>query len=202
MLIVLWVFAVFGVLLALFVGYRAGRISCADQCMNQGGFTVSGIEYSCIDLYKKDDPSMGLPDVLLPPDNGAFAADTLEKLKFLKPVDRQKLTTTADLTESPVQAKPSLNGRRSPFFAEDKHHDCAQCYRDAKTTPRSMICCTRCGNKRCPKADNHRYACTRSNEPDQTGIFDQAPSQLRINGDYLADSTRPDQDVIHNIYSK
>lgn len=28
-----------------------------------------------------------------------------------------------------------------------------------------MIVCPICGNKRCPKADNHRNACTGSNEP-------------------------------------
>lgn len=32
-----------------------------------------------------------------------------------------------------------------------------------------MIVCEHCGNKRCPHATNHRYACTRSNEPGQPG---------------------------------
>lgn len=34
---------------------------------------------------------------------------------------------------------------------------------------RTMIVCSICGNKRCPKANNHDFACTGSNEPGQPG---------------------------------
>lgn len=32
-----------------------------------------------------------------------------------------------------------------------------------------MVLCPDCGNKRCPKANDHRNACTGSNEPGQLG---------------------------------
>lgn len=32
-----------------------------------------------------------------------------------------------------------------------------------------MIVCEKCGNKRCPHAQNHEYSCTNSNEPGQVG---------------------------------
>lgn len=32
-----------------------------------------------------------------------------------------------------------------------------------------MILCPTCGNKRCPKASDHRLDCTGSNEPGQAG---------------------------------
>lgn len=32
-----------------------------------------------------------------------------------------------------------------------------------------MIVCPKCGNKRCPKATDHRNECTGSNEPGQKG---------------------------------
>lgn len=32
-----------------------------------------------------------------------------------------------------------------------------------------MILCIQCGNKRCPKASDHRLDCTGSNEPGQEG---------------------------------
>jgi len=32
-----------------------------------------------------------------------------------------------------------------------------------------MIVCSSCGNKRCPHANDHRHACTNSNEPGQAG---------------------------------
>lgn len=45
------------------------------------------------------------------------------------------------------------------------------CYLCATPTQRSsiFIVCPTCGNKRCPKATNHRLACTNSNEPEQEG---------------------------------
>lgn len=35
--------------------------------------------------------------------------------------------------------------------------------------PMGMVVCPTCGNKRCPKASDHRLACTASNEPGQKG---------------------------------
>lgn len=32
-----------------------------------------------------------------------------------------------------------------------------------------MILCQKCGNKRCPHANDHQNACTNSNEPGQPG---------------------------------
>jgi len=32
-----------------------------------------------------------------------------------------------------------------------------------------MIVCPECGNKRCPHASDHRFACTKSNQPGQAG---------------------------------
>lgn len=32
-----------------------------------------------------------------------------------------------------------------------------------------MILCPKCGNKRCPKASDHRLECTGSNKPGQPG---------------------------------
>ncbi|MDP4546507.1 hypothetical protein [Marinobacter sp. MDS2] len=33
----------------------------------------------------------------------------------------------------------------------------------------TMVVCSECGNKRCPKATDHRHTCTGSNEPGQVG---------------------------------
>jgi hypothetical protein len=44
--------------------------------------------------------------------------------------------------------------------------------RDASGLPieaTRMILCRECGNKRCPHASDHNFACTRSNEPGQAG---------------------------------
>lgn len=38
---------------------------------------------------------------------------------------------------------------------------------------RTFIVCATCGNKRCPKASDHEFACTNSNEPGQPGSIYQ-----------------------------
>lgn len=40
-----------------------------------------------------------------------------------------------------------------------------------------MIVCGTCGNKRCPKATDHNYQCTDSNEPGQPGSRYTADNQ-------------------------
>ena len=45
-------------------------------------------------------------------------------------------------------------------------------------TMQRMIVCPDCGNKRCPKASNHRYECTNSNEPNQRGSIYTNPAKL------------------------
>lgn len=57
----------------------------------------------------------------------------------------------------------------------DAEYDCIKCFMAVqaanpdKTVFRRMICCGTCGNKRCPKATDHRLGCTGSNEPGQSG---------------------------------
>ena len=45
------------------------------------------------------------------------------------------------------------------------------CVKDYDGEPlfQPMIVCLCCGNKRCPKATDHRLACTQSNDPGQPG---------------------------------
>lgn len=50
---------------------------------------------------------------------------------------------------------------RSPYFPD----------MNLKLNAMQMILCDECGNKRCPKAENHRYKCTGSNEPGQIGVL-------------------------------
>jgi len=66
------------------------------------------------------------------------------------------------------------------FTTEDRINadncgNCHMCLKD-KTDERGwpwlaqrMILCPDCGNKRCPRATDHRLTCTNSNEPGQPG---------------------------------
>lgn len=58
--------------------------------------------------------------------------------------------------------------------AYDSSHEHCWCHacRDKRPLTLNDICmvvCPTCGNKRCPKASNHRNICTNSNEPAQPG---------------------------------
>ena len=48
--------------------------------------------------------------------------------------------------------------------------DCRRCFEEAGGVMNvRMFLCPECGNKRCPKATDHRLDCTNSNEPGQEG---------------------------------
>ena len=53
-------------------------------------------------------------------------------------------------------------------YPEDKCN-CHQCVTDRKEGGVFFVVCSKCGNKRCPKASDHKLSCTNSNEPGQTG---------------------------------
>lgn len=65
------------------------------------------------------------------------------------------------------------------------HFDCHRCWSEwaeSKTLiermgTRRMILCPECGNKRCPKATDHRLSCTRSNETGQSGSRYEQPAR-------------------------
>jgi len=46
---------------------------------------------------------------------------------------------------------------------------CYECNPDPTFRSITFIVCEKCGNKRCPRATNHIYHCTGSNEPGQEG---------------------------------
>jgi hypothetical protein len=61
------------------------------------------------------------------------------------------------------------------FTVQTKRPCCRRCEREAQEREPDVlrmslfIVCADCGNKRCPKATDHRLACTGSNEPGQRG---------------------------------
>lgn len=52
-------------------------------------------------------------------------------------------------------------------------YDCEQCRSDANAMRTYMILCPDCGNKRCPKAENHIMKCTKSNDVGQIGEIEK-----------------------------
>ncbi len=59
-----------------------------------------------------------------------------------------------------------------PAQSSPPDYDCHRCFKEQPNKwpfLSKMILCPACGNKRCPKASDHRLECTGSNEPGQPG---------------------------------
>lgn len=79
-----------------------------------------------------------------------------------------------------VVAEPEVSGPR-PWDNVPGRCWCQTC-RPITLTDMRMVLCPDCGNKRCPKANDHRNACTDSNEPGQAGSAYPAAPQHQEGG--------------------
>ncbi|HFS0580131.1 TPA: hypothetical protein ACHYVI_001175 [Klebsiella pneumoniae] len=90
------------------------------------------------------------------------------------------------LQASPVCTCPSGNGSlRWPFpvhpGGSQENPDCwCRTCRPVVLNDMRFVVCPDCGNKRCPRANDHRNACTGSNEPGQQGsAYPSAPQEVK-----------------------
>ncbi len=80
----------------------------------------------------------------------------------------------------------TCNGEFIPLYTAPQGDGCGNCHaclvgvieNHMPVTSQRMIVCSDCGNKRCPKASNHRHKCTGSNEVGQYGSIYTAPREL------------------------
>ncbi|MEG9742865.1 hypothetical protein V6X66_24610, partial [Enterobacter roggenkampii] len=76
-------------------------------------------------------------------------------------IDSGKIQAERDSLNSPVIPDCSCRTCRPVTFSDSR-----------------FVVCPECGNKRCPHANDHRNACTGSNEPGQEGsAYPAAPQQ-------------------------
>ena len=86
--------------------------------------------------------------------------DGLEAIRKLGPIDTGKIQAERDALNEPTCW-------------------CLTC-RPVTMTDMRFVVCPDCGNKRCPKANDHSNACSGSNEPGQEGsAYPAAPKQER-----------------------
>lgn len=72
--------------------------------------------------------------------------------------------------EKHIQALVTWVKDRKPFHPAPAITDCwCRTCRPVKLNDMRFVVCPDCGNKRCPKANDHRNECTGSNEPGQQG---------------------------------
>jgi len=80
-----------------------------------------------------------------------------------------------------------------PLYTAPQCDGCGNCHaclvgvmeHGLPVTMQRMIVCPDCGNKRCPKASNHRHQCTGSNEPNQRGSIYTTPQTKPLSDDEI-----------------
>lgn len=91
--------------------------------------------------------------------------DLVERIKRIK---RKLAEAAEDVRVEEGVTPPSISWEEQFKLAEKA--DCRRCFREAGGFLNvRMFLCPECGNKRCPKATDHRLDCTNSNEPGQEG---------------------------------
>ena len=87
----------------------------------------------------------------------------------------------------------TCNGEFIPLYTAPQGDGCGNCHaclvgvieNHMPVTSQRMIVCSDCGNKRCPKASNHRHQCTGSNEPNQRGSIYTTPQTKPLSNDEI-----------------
>ncbi|WP_238142183.1 DUF551 domain-containing protein [Klebsiella quasipneumoniae] len=78
-----------------------------------------------------------------------------------------------------VQSVDSVADRWIPVSEQKPDCWCLTC-RPVTLNDMRFVVCPDCGNKRCPRANDHRNACTRSNEPGQEGsAYPDTPREVK-----------------------
>lgn len=88
-------------------------------------------------------------------------------------------STLAAAPQLPGSEPATVPGKWIPVSEQKPDCWCLTC-RPVVLNDMRFVVCPDCGNKRCPRANDHRNACTRSNEPGQEGsAYPAAPQEVR-----------------------
>ncbi|CAM7055445.1 hypothetical protein [Enterobacter hormaechei] len=150
--------------------------------------TPNADPHRVIKLYAAPPVPVSVPDEATP-DNIQMLASTFAPCGVTYQWDRDDCNAAAD----------SWNARRAamlqgadPDFREISNSSTKHFRENAETSTKCwcrtcrpvtfadshFVVCPECGNKRCPHANDHRHACTGSNEPGQEGsAYPAAPQQ-------------------------
>ncbi|MCC9359820.1 hypothetical protein [Enterobacter hormaechei] len=167
--------------------YRAAMLQGANGTLTNEG-TITATQFKPVaDLYEVTVPSgrstTFTKDAAEASDCRVMGWSVQEYVKLER--YQAAMLQGVENAESPttMQTAPSLDS--SQIIAESPSGNspvipdcsCGTC-RPVTFTDSRFVVCSECGNKRCPHANDHRNACTGSNEPGQKGsAYPAAPQQ-------------------------
>ncbi|HAN4112039.1 TPA: hypothetical protein IFB41_001144 [Escherichia coli] len=146
--------------------HRSGQVVTREECCDDKTFAICcKVETP---LYTAPPAPVSVPDEIEP---------TVEAIKRVLPTsnpDEYAACIGADMWNACRAAMLQGAGGNSPVIPECSCHAC----RPVTFADSRFVVCPDCGNKRCPHANDHRHACTKSNEPGQEGsAYPAAPQQ-------------------------
>lgn len=124
--------------------------------------------------------SQVIPDGWTCNDKANAALMMLDRIETADPVDDDRIDgikrIVRELAAAPhdtpalnsVQSVVTVPGKWIPVSEQNPDCWCRTC-RPVVLSDMRFVVCPDCGNKRCPRANDHRNACTGSNEPGQEG---------------------------------
>ncbi|HHF9036344.1 TPA: hypothetical protein ACPT59_003690 [Klebsiella pneumoniae] len=132
--------------------------------------------------------SQVIPDGWTCNDKANAALMMLDRIETVDPVDDDRIDgikrIVRELAAAPhdtpalnsVQSVVTVPGKLIPVSEQKPDCWCLTC-RPVTLNDMRFVVCPDCGNKRCPRANDHRDACTGSNEPGQEGSVYPAAQQ-------------------------
>ena len=135
--------------------------------------------------------SQVIPDGWTCNDKANAALMMLDRIETVDPVDDDRIDgikrIVRELAAAPhdtpalnsVQSVVTVPGKWIPVSEQKPDCWCRTC-RPVVLNDMRFVVCPDCGNKRCPRANDHRNACTGSNEPGQEGsAYPDTPQEVK-----------------------
>ncbi|EOZ5660860.1 TPA: hypothetical protein P1K63_002569 [Enterobacter hormaechei] len=150
--------------------------------------TPNADPHRVIKLYAAPPVPVSVPDEATP-DNIQMLASTFAPCGVTYQWDRDECNAAADSWNA---CRAAMLQGADPDFREISNSSTKHFRENAETSTKCwcrtcrpvtfadshFVVCPECGNKRCPHANDHRHACTGSNEPGQEGsAYPAAPQQ-------------------------
>ncbi|HGK3860805.1 hypothetical protein MKR01_27105 [Klebsiella sp. K4-154] len=129
-----------------------------------------------------------IPDGWTCNDKANAALMMLDRIETADPVDDDRIDGIKRIVRELVAAKQPQNAPQNipeiipgwiPVSEQKPDCWCLTC-RPVTLNDMRFVVCPDCGNKRCPRANDHRNACTGSNEPGQEGsAYPDTPREVK-----------------------
>ena len=153
---------------------RSGRLS-HHSIKSYRDEDIVEYELSQTPLYAAPPATVAVPD-----DSAVelLATDIMKRIDKITD-ERHSVATLSSLRVSIVEACRAVMLKAGPVTAATVPEKCwCRTCRPVGITDMRFVVCPDCGNKRCPRANDHRNACSGSNEPGQVGsAYPAAPEQ-------------------------